>query len=331
MRRVMTSTFSKFIISLSLGAFSVSPAFSAEGKSEKSTKEAKRASSAALPKDDAVVAEVDGVKITFKEVRDIHNVLPEQLKQLPFEKLYDILVQRVIELRLLEKKAADAGIEKEEDIKKKVEEMTKNLYKKEFLNREIKKLLTQDVLRRKYNEVRAAIEKDKNREKQTEISIAFFDNYEDAKKLERRTIQSVSEFIKESAKVSKNTTGEETVTATQSMLSKSFPENIVAQIFKQVRSTKKLYTIPGKEKKYMVVFIASSPTLVPVPSFQEAAPQIARAMEGEMTQRVVDNLRQKAKIKIYTLDGREEELDESGLPLRLKKEIEESKKGRDGK
>jgi peptidyl-prolyl cis-trans isomerase C len=312
----MKNNLSKYIL-ISLSIFSLS--FS-ENHSADATK-AKTDSS--LPKDSAVVATVEGVKITFSEIKKIHAILPEQLKQIPFEKLYDILVQRVIELKLLEKKAEDSGISKEDAVKEKIAEMIKTIYKKELLNREVKKLVTQDLLRNKYKEVKEAILKDKNREKQINIMFAIFDKKSDADKLRSKNTPTPKAFITSASEKTKSTSGDESVTVTQSMLSKTFSESIVNRIFKQKASSKNVYSLPNK--KFMLVYCVSQSSFVPVPSFQEAAPQIAKAMEGELTQTVIDGYRKGAKIEVYSLDGKKEETDDSGMPIRLKKEIEKAK------
>ena len=228
----MKNNLSKYIlISLSIFSLSFSEQHCADAPKAKTDSE--------LPKDSAVVATVEGVKITFAEIKKIHAILPEQLKQIPFEKLYDILVQRVIELKLLEKKAEDSGISKEDAVKEKIEEMIKTIYKKELLNREVKKLVTQDLLRGKYKEVKEAILKDKNREKQINIMFAIFDKKSDANKLRSKNTPTPQAFITSASEKTKSTSGDESVTVTQSMLSKTFSESIVNRIFKQKSKFKK--------------------------------------------------------------------------------------------
>ena len=310
----MTKNLSKYII-LSFLAISISNINSANGPKK---------SESELPKDSAIVANVEGIDITFDEIKKIHEILPEQLKQIPFEKLYDILVQRVIELKILEKKVDDSGIKNDEEIKEKIKEVIKTIYKKEFLKREIKKLVTQDLLRKKYKEVEEAISKDKNREKQIKIMFGIFDKKADADKLRLMATPTTQAFSTAVSQASKSTSGEEPVTVTQSMLGKTLSESIVNRIFKQKASSKNVYALPNQ--KFMLVYCVSQASFVPVPPFQDAAPQIAKAMEGELTQQVIDGYRKDAKIKVYSLDGKEEEVDDSGMPIRLKKEIEKAKK-----
>jgi peptidyl-prolyl cis-trans isomerase C len=60
--------------------------------------------------DDPIVATVDGAEVHRSEVEAVAASLPEQMRQMPMQMLYDMLVDRVIDFRLLSNEAEQRDI-----------------------------------------------------------------------------------------------------------------------------------------------------------------------------------------------------------------------------
>jgi peptidyl-prolyl cis-trans isomerase C len=64
----------------------------------------------AAPADDPVIATVDGTPVHRAEIEAAARTLPEQMRQMPMQMLYDTLLDRVIDFRLLSNAAEEQGM-----------------------------------------------------------------------------------------------------------------------------------------------------------------------------------------------------------------------------
>lgn len=65
--------------------------------------------------DDPIVATVDGAEVHRTEIEAVAATLPEQMRQMPMQMLYDMLVDRVIDFRLLSNEAEQRNIADDPD------------------------------------------------------------------------------------------------------------------------------------------------------------------------------------------------------------------------
>jgi peptidyl-prolyl cis-trans isomerase C len=111
--------------------------------------------------DDAVLAIVDGEEITRADVMVARNRLPAQIRELPEEQILPILINVVIDSRLIANQAREEGIADEPEIKAQVELVQEMVLEQTLLTRHLQDRITEEALRERYAE---AMENEEARE-----------------------------------------------------------------------------------------------------------------------------------------------------------------------
>jgi peptidyl-prolyl cis-trans isomerase C len=128
-------------LAMAMGSAALAPAASAQ---EQDTQ--------AQPGPDQVVATIDGEAITIADLMQIHQELPEQFRQIPFEMLYPNLLENAIDTRLLIAAARSAGLENDPEVVRRVAAFQDRVIQQVYLDHEIEAQLTDEVLRARYDE-----------------------------------------------------------------------------------------------------------------------------------------------------------------------------------
>jgi hypothetical protein len=121
----------------------------------------------------------DGTVIKFQEVQDLLMQLPAKLRDAPFSKLYASLLNRLVDSKVLLDAAIKGGFDKDAEVLKRVVDAKELLLQKAFLDKKIKDMITDDILRKKFEELIKLLPKD---EMESEVSHILFDKVEDAEK-----------------------------------------------------------------------------------------------------------------------------------------------------
>tara|TARA_R110001583_G_scaffold31776_1_gene108323 strand:+ start:29191 stop:30066 length:876 start_codon:yes stop_codon:yes gene_type:complete len=106
----------------------------------------------ATPVKDQVLATVNGDEILESEVRATQQGLPQQYRQLPFDMLKPMLVDREINQRLLTLAGQDAGLADDEDVKKQVAAIERRIIAETYLERALSEKVTEDAIKAHYDE-----------------------------------------------------------------------------------------------------------------------------------------------------------------------------------
>ena len=106
----------------------------------------------AAPAEDQVLATVNGEEILESEVRATQEGLPQQYRQLPFEMLKPMLVDREINQRLLMLAGQDAGLADDEEVKNQLAALERRLVAETYLERAIAEKGTDDAIKAHYDE-----------------------------------------------------------------------------------------------------------------------------------------------------------------------------------
>jgi peptidyl-prolyl cis-trans isomerase C len=106
----------------------------------------------AAPAEDQVLATVNGEEILESEVRATQEGLPQQYRQLPFEMLKPMLVDREINQRLLMLAGQDAGLADDEEVKNQLAALERRLIAETYLERAIAEKVTDDAIKAHYDE-----------------------------------------------------------------------------------------------------------------------------------------------------------------------------------
>ena len=108
-----------------------------------------------------IVAEFpEGTKITMGQVYEQLNLLPSDVKDRPFSKLYAALLRRLVDTHILNKAAAGLGLDKDAGVLEQMNKNAETMLQKLFIEGEVTKLLTDDELKKNFEELKAKLPKD---------------------------------------------------------------------------------------------------------------------------------------------------------------------------
>jgi peptidyl-prolyl cis-trans isomerase C len=102
------------------------------------------------PTADPVVARVDGVTITLSEVEEAARGLPEQFRAMPPMVLFPLLIDQMINQRVLTAAARKANLQESPEVRARVAQAEAEALQQAYLAREIAPLMTDEALRARY-------------------------------------------------------------------------------------------------------------------------------------------------------------------------------------
>ncbi len=99
-----------------------------------------------------VLAVIDGDEIKRLEVLNAINAMPAQMKQIPMEQLFPMVLEQVINNKIIDKKAAKAGLAKDKSVLEQLEKAKDQIIRVKFLENLINEKVTDERLQAKYDE-----------------------------------------------------------------------------------------------------------------------------------------------------------------------------------
>ena len=124
-----------------------SPAPAAEDKDEK--------------RDDPVVAIVNGAPIQRSDVEEARGRLPARMRQLPMQVVFGLLVDSLINTKLLAAQAREQGLHEEAEVKRRLTRTEDQILERTFLVRYIDERVTEGALQERYKKL---VEETKDKE-----------------------------------------------------------------------------------------------------------------------------------------------------------------------
>ncbi|MBL8672833.1 MAG: peptidylprolyl isomerase [Alphaproteobacteria bacterium] len=127
----------------------------AAAKAGDASKPAKEEMAETGPRDgtrDPVLAIVDGLAIRRSEMIDASRMLPAEYQQLPMEMVYPVIVDRLIDIKLIAAKGRTAKLDQDAEVKRKVHELTERIIQEVYLTRHVQERVTEQGLRKRYDE-----------------------------------------------------------------------------------------------------------------------------------------------------------------------------------
>ncbi len=98
-----------------------------------------------------LVADVEGRPIYLSELGRATQTLPENLRGLPFDTLYPVLLDRIIDHEALVTMARRAGLDSRADIQQQIRAATETILENAFLNRDAAPKVTEEAIRARYD------------------------------------------------------------------------------------------------------------------------------------------------------------------------------------
>ncbi|MES2252255.1 MAG: peptidylprolyl isomerase [Pseudomonadota bacterium] len=249
----------------------------------------------------AVATFSDGTIIKFQEVQDLLMQLPAKLRDAPFSKLYASLLNRLVDSKVLLDAATKGAFDKDAEVIKRISDAKELLLQKAYLDQEIDKLITDSILRGKYEELLKLLPKD---EMESDVCHILFEKKEDAEKalkelssagrnLETRFNEMVvAKSADTSTKANKGNIG---------WVRKADIKN--EELFKAAKGTMVPQVLKIFDQGYSVFFIRDRRPIQP-PEFDKIKAEIKKAITPQYAITVVDKMRRDAGLQITGLDGK---------------------------
>ena len=97
-----------------------------------------------------VVATVNGDKVMLSDLQALHADMPEQVRKIPFERIYRPLLEQVIQIKLVAARARADGLEKAPEVANRLRTFTERLLQQAYLTRHADRTINEDQLAEAY-------------------------------------------------------------------------------------------------------------------------------------------------------------------------------------
>lgn len=263
-------------------------------------------SSQAVAESDVVVATFSGGSLKVSDLKNLQSTAPEQIRALPFDKVFvPLRDQKAMEL-VLEAEKNKANISNDPEVVKLKQEASKSIEMQVFLKRAAEKGITDEKLRPLYEEL---VKKFKG-QKESEVSIIVCDAKGDAEKA-MQELNAGKSFSDVAMRYSK-----ESNTAAQGgrlgfLLAPAIDQVLgtdIGKAFKILKSNVHSQKIISKGGKFIIIYRGDSRPATP-PSFDEVKSQLKGMYFQKALLEYLQVLIKKTDLKVYTMDGKLDKFD----------------------
>lgn len=101
---------------------------------------------------DPVVAVVDGGQIHHSEFVEAQQSLPDQYRTLPPQVVFPVLLEQLIDAKLVVAKARTENLQDDEEVKERMAKLEDRVIREVYLTRYISALITDEILQQRYDE-----------------------------------------------------------------------------------------------------------------------------------------------------------------------------------
>lgn len=252
------------------------------------------------PETQKIVAEFsNGEKINLKQVKDTFATLPPQLQEVGLEKIYEPLLGRLIDTKLLLNAAQQAGIDQNADVLKRIAEAQEALIQKAYLDKEISKLITDTILQDKYQELLKLLPKDQIEVKLSHILVKTKQEAEEILK-QIKSGKSFDELVTEK---SIDTESKQKGGDLGYIRKDDLPKEFTDPVFKAAKGSIVTEALKIGEVGYSVIRVDDKRPVEP-PKFEKVRDDIYKAVSPEYAVKVIEKLRQDSGVKKFGLDGK---------------------------
>lgn len=238
---------------------------------------------------DKVVAKVDGIAITERDIQLASEDLGERLAQLPEERKRDEVINYLVDLKLGAKAAADAKIADTPDFAARLAYYREKVLLDEYLTREGKKAVTAEAAKKLYDETTKAMAP----EEEAHARHILVEDEAQAKTVVER-LKKGEDFAKVASELSKDPgSGKEGGDLGWFTKDRMVPEFAEAAF----KLKKGEVSQPVKSQFGWHVIRLEDKRTKPLPDFAAVKPQIDQYLERKAQQDLVLALREKAKVE----------------------------------
>lgn len=252
--------------------------------------------------EEAVVAKVNGKDVKLKEVEKLKKALPPQVldNAKDKDKLFTTLRDQLIDITLLIEASKKAGLEKQAEVQKAIQQGTEQILVQAFLAQELKNFVTDAAVKNRYDKYVAEMPKDEMEVKARHVLVK---DEEAAKKI-IEDLKKGADFLK--------------IAREQSIDKASAQEGGDVGYFRKGDMVKEFadaaFTlVPGKFTEAPVktqfgwhVIKVDDKRKIKAPKFEEIQEQLKASVLEESMLKLVTSLRDKATIERFNQEGKPE-------------------------
>jgi peptidyl-prolyl cis-trans isomerase C len=248
------------------------------------------------PTADPVVARVDKSEIHRSDMVTALNSMPPQVQQMQMSQIYPLLIDRMVDIKLIAAAGRAAGLASDPEVKRKVAEAEDRAIQEAYLDGKVKKQITDEAIRKKYQEELAG----NPPEEEVHARHILVAKEEDAKAIIAQ-LQKGADFA--TLAKSKSTDGSAKEGGDLGFFShdEMVPEFADAAFAMKPGEISK---VPVKTQFGYHVIKVEERRKQDAPTFDQAKEAIAGEMQQELTQAAVKELLAKAKVERFDIDGK---------------------------
>ena len=248
-----------------------------------------------------VVAEFpDGTKMTMAQVYEQLNLLPSEVKDRPFSKLYAALLRRLIDTHILNKSAASLGLDKDPEV---IDHMNKNadtMLQKLFVEGEVAKLLTEDELKKNFEELKAKLPKD---EMEVQLKHILVKSKEEAEALVKELEKDPSKFDETAKQKSIDPQTKANGGSLGYVRKADLPEAFSKVVFESKPGAILPQAIDMGPNGFSVVLVGEKRP-VEAPKFEQVKTELSKALMSKYAVQVIDKIKKQSGVEVTGLDGK---------------------------
>ncbi|MGC1413611.1 MAG: peptidylprolyl isomerase [Acetobacteraceae bacterium] len=258
--------------------------------------QAARAQGTAPPPADPVVAKVDGQVIHLSDLKDATQGLPANLRGMPPQTLYPMLLDQMIDGRLLVAEARKSGLDKDPTVQRQVAAAEDRALQTAMLNKEVGPSVTEEAVHARYEQDVAG----KPGEEEVHAKHILVDNEAEAKKIIAQ-LKGGADFSALAKQYSKDPSGAQQGGDLGFFKKDEMVPEFAAAAFAlqpgQI-SPEPVHTQFG----WHVILLVERRRAEP-PSFEQAHDELRQKMIQEGVQKAVAKARASASVEKFNLDG----------------------------
>ncbi|CAA7624782.1 PpiC-type peptidyl-prolyl cis-trans isomerase [Magnetospirillum sp. LM-5] len=242
---------------------------------------------------ESVVAEINGAKLHTSDIVAYQRSLPPQMAaQAPYPVLLDMAVNNY----LVAEQARKDGLEKDPQVRQALKELESQLLVKAWMNRKLKAAITDGAVKQAYDRYLAEFKPEEEVRARHILTEG-----EDAAKAVLADLKKGADFTETAKTKSKDPSakanGGDLGFFTKDEMVKEFADAAFAM------KPGELSAAPVKSQFGWHVIKVDERRMASAPSLEQAAPAIREQLAEETAQKMVADMRGKAKVKLFTPDG----------------------------
>lgn len=248
-----------------------------------------------------VVAEFpNGTKITMSQVYDQLNILPPEVKDRPFSKIYMALVRRLIDTQILNGEAAKLELDKSPEVVKQMNTNMETMLQKQYIEAEVAKLLTDDELKKNFEELKTKLPKD---EKEVQLKHILVKTKAEADALAKDLQKDPTKFEEIAKQKSIDAQTSKNGGNLGYVRRADLPETFAKLVFDAKSGELLQQAIDMGPNGFSVVLVGEQRTVEP-PKFEQVKAELVKALMPKYAVQVIDKLKKASGVEITGLDGK---------------------------